>query len=297
MATNQNSSNASNTAEHKKVVKCIFCKSMNHVSWGTRKTLKRGIIQTYKCKDCNKRFTNNNGFYRMKNNDDIITMSIDMYLSNLSSRKMRNQLKRHSTTKISHVTVLDWVRKYVMKVYSYTEQFTPLLSGKYYMDETEIDCMGRNDFLMVAVDWETRFIPNHFYSLFNDVPNCTKFLTLIKEKNVPRYIQTDSATFYERSFRNVFEGKMDHRMNNVKKSGKHNVRIETVFMKLKDRIDDFRGLKATWSAPILLTGLILQHNFVEEHTTTRNYPCENAGININLGEDRWKELIELSVFI
>jgi transposase-like protein len=123
------------------------------------------------------------------------------------------------------------------------------------------------------------------------VNNCTKFLEKIKTKNIPKYIQTDSATFYEKSFRNVFNGQIDHRMNNVKISGKHNVRIETVFMKLKDRIYDFRGLKATWSAPIILTGLIIQHNYIEEHTTTRTYPCESAGINLDIGENRWLELI------
>ena len=36
-----------------------------------------------------------------------------MYLANLSSRKMRNQLKRHFKTKVSHITILDWVRKYI----------------------------------------------------------------------------------------------------------------------------------------------------------------------------------------
>lgn len=42
----------------------------------------------------------------MRNNPEIITMFIDMYISNLSSRKMRNQLKRHFDYKISHVSIL-----------------------------------------------------------------------------------------------------------------------------------------------------------------------------------------------
>ncbi len=81
------------------------------------------------------------------------------------------------------------------------------------------------------------------------------------------------------------------------KTGKHNVRIETVFMKLKDRIDDFRGLKATWSAPMLLTGLIIQHNFIEQHTTTGAIPAELAGIKLDLGNNRWLGLIKESCSI
>lgn len=97
-------------------IKCVHCGSNEFTKQGFRKTENRGKIQKYKCCNCYRYFTNDDGFYRMRNNEKIITMSIDMYLSNLSSRKMRNQLKRHLETKISHVSILDWVRKYVLKV-------------------------------------------------------------------------------------------------------------------------------------------------------------------------------------
>ena len=85
-----------------------------------------------------------------------------------------------------------------------------------------------------------------------------------------------------------------HRNNNVSQTKKHNVRIETVFMKVKDRVKDFRGLKALWSAPILLAGIILQHNFIENHTTTGKLPCDLAGLNLEAGVNRWLGLIKLS---
>ena len=92
-------------------IKCVYCKRRHYIKKGFRHTENRGKIQKYKCLNCGKYFTNDDGFYRMKNSDKIITMSIDMYLSNLSSRKMRNQLRRHLETKISHVSVLSCVRK------------------------------------------------------------------------------------------------------------------------------------------------------------------------------------------
>ena len=85
--------------------------------------------------------------------------------------------------------------------------------------------------------------------------------------------------------------KIEHRINNVSKTGKHNVRIETVFSKIKDRIDDFRGLKALWSAPILMQGIILQHNWIEVHTTTGRIPAELAGMKVKAGENRWLGMI------
>ncbi len=118
----------------------------------------------------------------MKDNEDKITEAIDLYFSNLSSRKVRNHFRRHRPKNASHVTVLDWCRKYVLKVTKYIDNLQPQLSGKYYMDEIEIDCSGRNDFFWVAVDWDTRFIPNTHYSLFWDTNNCKEFLRKIKRK-------------------------------------------------------------------------------------------------------------------
>jgi len=85
----------------KNAIRCKHCSSLNFCKKGFRKTDNRGKIQKYLCKDCSKYFTNDDGFYRMRNQPEIITMSIDMYVSNLSSRKMRNQLKRHLNHKIS----------------------------------------------------------------------------------------------------------------------------------------------------------------------------------------------------
>ena len=106
--------------------------------------------------------------------------------------------------------------------------------------------------------------------------------------------------FYPKAFTKLFYSnklhglKVEHRVVNTHKTGKYNVRIETVFSKVKDRVDDFRGLKALWSAPILMQGLIIQHNFIEAHTTTGKVPSELAGLNLEVGVNRWLGLIRLS---
>lgn len=65
-------------------------------------------------------------------------------------------------------------------------------------------------------------------------------------------------------------------------------------MKIKDRVLDFRGLKALWSAPILMNAIVIQHNFIEAHTTINEIPCEKAGVKLGLRENRWLDLIKLS---
>lgn len=280
-------------------VKCIFCKSQNYIKKGYRRTQNRGRIQKYFCRDCKRYFTADMGFYRMRNSESKITSAIDLYFSNLSSRKVRNHFRRHLEHNASHITILNWCRKYVLKVQKYVATLQPQLSGKIYADETEIDCENRNDYFWASVDWDTRFIPTTQYTITRGMPEAVDFMNKIKQKKVPKYVQTDSAMFYPNAFKKVFgQGKRkydlrtEHKVINTLRTGKYNVRIETVFSKIKDRVNDFRGLKALWSAPILMAGIVLQHNFIEEHTTIRDYPCERAGLKLELGQNRWLGLIQ-----
>jgi len=133
-------------------IKCRFCGSKDYTKEGYRKTQQRGKIQKFKCRDCGKYFTNEEGFYRMRYSAETITLSIDMYLSNLSSRKMRNQLRRHLGIKVSHITILDWVRKYVMKVHNFVEKLGYNLGSGFYADETFIRRQRQDDRFWCCVD-------------------------------------------------------------------------------------------------------------------------------------------------
>ncbi len=294
--------------DNKKIpIKCIHCGSKNYSKQGYRKTQNRGKIQKYYCKDCNRFFTADFGFYRMRNSEKKITMGIDLYFSNLSSRKVRNHFRRHLEHNASHVSVLDWARRYTLKVQKYVNKLNPCLSGRMYADETEIDReRDHNDIFWCSIDWDTRFINATLYSPNSQNKDDAKeFIKRIKKsKDKPKYIQTDAGVFYPRAMRNVFSSskqqlfkgvkRVEHKVVNTSRTGRYNVRIETVFSKIKDRVDDFRGFKALWSAPILMAGIVLQHNFIENHTTTGALPCELAGLKLDTGVNRWLGLIRLA---
>ncbi len=281
-------------------VKCPRCKSEDCVKRGFSPTQKRGKQQRYLCNACDKTFIPDRGFWKMKNHERKVTKAIDLYFANLSSRKVRNTFKRHEDVKVSHVSVLDWCRKYVLKVQRFVDKLNPTLSGLCYADDTEIDRKGCKDHFWACVDWGTRYINAIHYSVISGYKEASIFLSKTK-KQLPKYITTDAAKFYPKAFRKSFYDnklhglKVEHKTINFYKDKKHNVRIETVFMKIKDRVDDFRGLKALWSAPILLAGIVLQHNYIEEHTTTRKLPSELAQLNLSTGTNRWLGLIRLSM--
>jgi len=43
-----------------------------------------------------------------------------------------------------------------------------------------------------------------------------------------------------------------------------------------------------------MQGIIIQHNFIEAHTTTGQVPSELAGLKMELGVNRWLGLFKIS---
>lgn len=288
-----------NQQENKNVC-CRNCKSVNTIKKGFRKTEQRGKVRRFYCKDCQRFFTEDNGFYRMRFNERTITMSIDMFVSNLSSRKMRNQLSRHFSLKVSHITVLDWVRRYTLKVKKFIDKLGYNLGDSFYADETFVQREGKQDRFWACIDWDTRLITGYHYSLNGSITQAQVFIKKSIAKGKPKFIQTDAAQFYPKAFQKLFYSNkikgltVEHKIQNYQKTRVHNYKIETVFMKIKDRVIDFRGFKALWSAPILMTALVIQHNFIELHSGTNETPFERAGVEVTMGDNRWLDLIKLA---
>lgn len=66
---------------------CSHCNSENITRWTKRQTENRGLIQRYKCKDCNKTFTLDDGFFRMRNTPQKVTCALDLFYRGISTRK------------------------------------------------------------------------------------------------------------------------------------------------------------------------------------------------------------------
>jgi len=91
---------------------CPNCKSENIIKWTKRKTQNRGVIQRYKCNDCDKTFTINDGFFRMRNHPKKITCGLDLFYRGVSTRKVQEHFKAFYPHNADHTSVLRWIRKY-----------------------------------------------------------------------------------------------------------------------------------------------------------------------------------------
>jgi transposase-like protein len=137
------------------LTECIFCDSSNIVKDGVRHN-KHGDIQILYCKDCERYFTFNIGFERMKHNPQAITSATQLYFSGESLRNVMKSLKLLGV-EVSHQTVYNWIRKYVALMKAYVEKLTPNVSDTWRADELYVKIKGDMKYLFALMDDETRF--------------------------------------------------------------------------------------------------------------------------------------------
>lgn len=106
-----------------------------------------GKKQTCKCKDCGKRFGFNDGFSRMKNKPEIITLALDLYFKGLSLRKVSDHIEQFFGVRVHYSTILRWIDN-VKLINAYVEDFKPELSGVRHVDEMMIKIGGKMELVM-----------------------------------------------------------------------------------------------------------------------------------------------------
>jgi len=102
---------------------CLFCHSVNLKKNGIRHN-KSGDIQRFECLDCNRTFSINIGFEKMKHNPQAVTTAMQLYFSGESLRKTRDSL-RLIGVEVSHQTIHEWIEKYMNLMKQYVDKLKP----------------------------------------------------------------------------------------------------------------------------------------------------------------------------
>ncbi len=119
------------------IIKCIKCKSENIKKDGNRKTENRGLIQRYKCKKCNYRFIENDGFFRMRNSPQKITCALDLFYRGISTRKVQEHFKAFYPPNSSWVSIYRWIMKYPKQISLFTNKLKLTIGSEVQIDEVE----------------------------------------------------------------------------------------------------------------------------------------------------------------
>jgi putative transposase len=274
---------------------CLYCKSKEIVRDGQRHN-RFGNIQKWNCRACNRYFTINVGFERMKHNPQGITTAMQLYFSGESLRNVAKSLKLLGV-EVSHMTVYNWIEKYTELMRKYLDKITPQVSDTWRADELYLKVKGDMKYLYAMMDNDTRF---WIAQQVADTKYTADVTPLFREgkriaAKTPTTIITDGAFNFESAFRSAFrresKAMMVQHVRHVRMSGdRNNNRMERFNGEIRDREKVMRSLKKA-DSPIL-TGAQIFHNYVRPHMALDgSTPADKAGITIK-GNDKWLTLIQ-----
>ena len=299
----------SNKKEKKETI-CDKCGSKNTKKDGKRKTENRGLIQRYKCKECNKRFVVDEGFFRMRNHPKKITCALDLFYRGVSTRKVQEHFQAFYPHNASHKTVYKWVVKYAQMISKFTDKIKINNGNEIQLDEMEFHRKDENrgkglckDWFIDSIDVDTRFLISAEYVKSRGKSEITYAFKETKERTNNEIIicTTDGLLTYPDVIKKVFgyhrlrTKEVIHNQVNASKGEGFNIYIERVHNTIRQRTDGFRGFHGSIeSANSIMKGLTIFYNYIRKHQAIGVCPYELATDLKLMDNNKWLELIGLS---
>lgn len=274
---------------------------------GSIRVIKSGFDcgkQTYYYKYCKHKFRQpSSSIRKSKYMPELITLTLDLYFSGLSLRKIARGVNDHFGVEVNFSTIYDWIQKYIPLISDYVNTLTPQLSETWHADELFVRMKGSSHqgrykglaFLWNVMDKDTRFLLACKVSEYRDANGAiAAFQEAIKNANgnLPITIKTDAHRSYREGVTKIFDPtNVDHIAKcGVNKPHANNNRIERLNGTLRERVKVQRGWKSKKSQ--IAEGQRIHYNFVKPHMALKGEtPAEASGIEIEEVKNKWLALL------
>lgn len=222
---------------------------------------------------------------------------MQLYFTGESLRNVQKFLKLQGVN-ISHVSVYNWIGKYVSLMENYLEKVKPQLSTTWRADELFIKVKGNMKYLFALMDDETRFWIAQQVTSNKGISDVKPLFQQGKARSrmMPQEIITDGAPNFRKAIRKTYwqnpsKDLMPVHIKNITLKGeRNNNKMERLNGEMRDREKVMRGLKIE-DSPVL-KGYQIFHNFVRTHEgLDGKTPAEASGIKVE-GENKWLTLIQ-----
>ena len=296
----------------KQKIQCPKCKSKEVIKWTKRKTENRGLIQRYKCKDCQRTFTLDDGFFRMRNHPKKITCALDLFYRGISTRKVQEHFKAFYPNNADHSSVLRWITKYSIMISKFTDSLKLNIGSEVQIDEVEYHRRKSHkaklgvdkNFFIDSICSRTKFMVASNYVKSRGMEEIKAVIKDIKTKTEVqiKVITTDGLLTYPNAIKKVYgysnkthKFNVYHNIVNASKGGGFNYPIERLHHNLRARTKTFRGFHGSLeSANAILKGFEVYYNFITKHQTIKKYPYGLATDLKLSSNNKWLELIKMA---
>ncbi|MDA8041264.1 MAG: DDE-type integrase/transposase/recombinase [Pirellulales bacterium] len=274
---------------------CKWCGSMDIVKSSIRRT-KKGNVQRYRCRDCNRKFSGVPGFRYRRHSEAMITAALNMYHSGMSLRDIEDHYAQQGVD-LDHSTVYKWVKRYGRLAGDFIETVRPDVSETWRTDEVYIKLQGRPNYLYAMIDHKSRYYlagqmgtrkgSDFLRTMFDQASTRSGF--------IPGRLISDGAQNFHLAWHEFWRQKNPHHketehVRHVHVAGDmNNNRMERFNGTIREREVNYRGLKIEGG---VLPGFMVHYNHVKRHGGLRGgTPGEAAGIHIP-ARNKWMTIIQ-----
>src|SRR4030042_1655047 len=269
---------------------CKYCGSTNVVRYG-----RENAVQYWWCKDCRRKFADNDALPDMKTPIMQVGSALSMYYRGMSIDEIRQHLDQQYNNCPSSSTIYDWISRFSDEADRKTRDYKPNVGYVWLADETMLDIGGPKVWFWDLIDIKTRFLLSSHMS-FNRTTQHAQSLVekaVAKAGKSPKVIITDQLAAYLDGIELALGGDTRHVQSRGFTLKPNTNLIERFHGILKSRTKVMRGLKTPESALVFFDGWFAYSKFFRPHEELGNKtPAEKAGLSIPL--KNWLDVVRES---
>ena len=268
-------------------ITCKYCGSHRVIKYGHYRHMQR-----FFCKDCKRKFADNDALPDMKTPIDQVGTAISMYYEGQSLNSICRLLAQIYHSYPSDSTVYRWISKFTKQAVNEAKDYKLNVGDVWVCDETVLDIDGRNIWFWDIIDAKTRFLLASRLSRSRTTKDAALLMNEAKRRagKSPKTILTDKLAAYLDGIEYVFGSSTQHIRSKPFTIENNTNLIERFHGTLKDRTKVMRGLKDMASARLITEGWLLHYNYLRPHEALKGKtPAEVAGVKYPYRN--WQEVV------
>lgn len=269
-------------------IACKYCGGHNVTKYGHF----RGI-QRFWCKDCKRKFADNEALPNMQTPIEQVGAAIGMYYEGQSLNSVRRLLMQIYGSYPSDSTIYRWVSKFTKRAVNEAKSYKPDVGDVWVADETVLTLdFGGKVWFWDIIDSKTRFLLASHMSRTRTTKDAQKLMELasLRAGKTPKVIITDKLYAYLDGIELEFGADTKHIRSKPFTVENNTNLIERFHGTLKDRTKIMRGLKDIKSAKIITDGWLLHYNYLRPHEVLDGKtPAQVAGVKYP--SKNWQDIV------
>jgi putative transposase len=188
-------------------VTCKYCGGHNVIKYGHYRGMQR-----FFCKDCKRKFADNDALPDMKTPIDQVGAALGMFYEGQSLNKVCRLLNQIYHSYPSDSTVYRWVVRFTKRAVGEAEKYKPNVGDVWVADETVLDIDGKNVWFWDIIDAKTRFLLASRLSRSRTIKEAALLMNEAKRRagKSPKTILTDKLAAYIDGIEYVFGADTKH---------------------------------------------------------------------------------------